>query len=270
MVPHSNSFRNRCAVSVITVVFNGVKNIEGTILSVLNQSYRNVEYLVVDGGSTDGTLDVIRKYEDKIDRLVSEPDKGIYDAMNKGIGLATGEWINFMNCGDRFASRDVLEMFNGNFNGADLVYGDAIQEYPTFQTKFKKFPLTSMWREMPFCHQAAFVKASLMKEYKFDLHYRLSADYDFIYRAYVANKKFVYVDKLVCLFDFKGGASKSYAFDSIDERRHSSLKHRYSVWKRLYYFFYRPYVKIKIFFKKKVGDKATAWITRLLRTQQVK
>ena len=87
-------------VSVVTVCLNAVNEIERTMLSVLDQTYTNIEYIVIDGGSTDGTVDIIRKYQDRIAHFISEPDKGLYDAMNKGIDLATGEWINFMNAGD--------------------------------------------------------------------------------------------------------------------------------------------------------------------------
>jgi glycosyltransferase involved in cell wall biosynthesis len=89
------SQENMPLIAVITVVRNGEKTLEQTILSAINQTYTNVEYIVVDGASTDGTLDIIRKYDDRIGYWVSEPDEGIYDAMNKGIDLATGEWINF-------------------------------------------------------------------------------------------------------------------------------------------------------------------------------
>ena len=95
-------------ISVITVCYNAVANIEETMLSVLNQRYDKVEYIVIDGGSKDGTLDVIKKYANKLAYWISEPDKGIYDAMNKGIAKATGDWINFMNAGDKFINEEVL------------------------------------------------------------------------------------------------------------------------------------------------------------------
>ena len=95
-------------ISVITVAYNASRYIETTILSVINQTYSNIEYIIIDGGSTDGTVDIIKKYSNKISYWISEPDKGIYDAMNKGINKATGEWINFMNAGDTFHNPDTL------------------------------------------------------------------------------------------------------------------------------------------------------------------
>ncbi|MCI5136399.1 MAG: glycosyltransferase [Candidatus Electrothrix sp. AW2] len=99
--------KDKPLITVITVVFNGVQRLEETILSVIGQTYDNVEYIIIDGGSTDGTLDIIRKYEHAIDYWVSEKDRGIYDAMNKGIDLTTGEWMNFMNAGDSFFSKNI-------------------------------------------------------------------------------------------------------------------------------------------------------------------
>ncbi len=96
-------------ISVITICYNAAAGIERTIQSVLGQTYRNIEYIIIDGGSSDGTVDIIKKYEDRFEYWVSEPDKGIYDAMNKGIKHAEGEWLNMMNAGDNFADKDVLK-----------------------------------------------------------------------------------------------------------------------------------------------------------------
>lgn len=113
-------------ISVITVVFNGESCLEKTILNVIEQIYPNVEYIIIDGGSTDGTLDIIRRYENQIDYWISEKDKGIYDAMNKGIMTSTGKWINFMNAGDAFYGQAVLEkIFTSNID-ADLIYSDTM------------------------------------------------------------------------------------------------------------------------------------------------
>lgn len=102
------------SISVITVSYNAVTSIEKTMLSVLNQIYDRVEYIIIDGGSVDGTLEVIQKYVDRLGYWVSEPDKGIYDAMNKGILNASGDWIIFMNCGDIFVDDNVLySLFSG-------------------------------------------------------------------------------------------------------------------------------------------------------------
>ena len=104
-------------ITVITVVYNGEAYLEKTILSVINQTYESVEYIIIDGGSTDGTIDIIKKYKSKINYWINEAYNGIYDAMNKGIKLATGDWINFMNAGDLFYNLSVLEMLHKNFSG---------------------------------------------------------------------------------------------------------------------------------------------------------
>ena len=113
-------------VTIITIVHNGAEYIEKTIESVLNQTYNNVEYIIIDGDSTDGTTGIIKKYEQAIDYWVSEPDAGISDAFNKGVTAGTGQWLNFMNCGDRFASADTIQDVVGNIDEkADVIFGKA-------------------------------------------------------------------------------------------------------------------------------------------------
>jgi glycosyltransferase involved in cell wall biosynthesis len=252
-------------VSVVTVVYNRAGQIEATMRSVFNQTFQTIEYIIIDGGSTDGTVDVIKKYDDKIAHWVSERDKGIYDAMNKGVDAARGEWIILLNCGDRLASPDALEIFRDKRYDVDIIYGDAIIEYPTFQTLYKKTPLNELWKGMSFCHQATFARAPLMKEYKFNVRYKQSADFDFLNRAYEANKKFLYVDQLICLFDFKDGDCKSNAFNSIYERKTAALSYNPSLPRRIYFTYLILYTYASEGIKKLIGNKPTAWITRLLK-----
>ena len=116
-------------ISVITVVYNDCLHIEETIKSFISQTWRNKEYIIIDGGSTDGTVDIIKKYEDKIPFWCSEPDDGIYDAMNKGIDKASGDWINILNSGDYYAYPTSLEnAINGaDTEKADVIFGDSIE-----------------------------------------------------------------------------------------------------------------------------------------------
>jgi glycosyltransferase involved in cell wall biosynthesis len=155
-------------ISVITVVYNAQKTIEQTMLSVLNQTNKNIEYIIVDGVSTDGTLDIIKNYELKIKsgefsnisfRYISEPDKGIYDAMNKGIDLATGEWINFMNSGDRFYDSEVLQnVFNQNFPPeVKFLYSDFIIE----KSEKYKVRVNATFDEGTILHQSVIYKREL-------------------------------------------------------------------------------------------------------------
>lgn len=165
--------RNQPKITVVTVVYNGEKTIENTIKSVLNQTYSNIEYIIIDGNSSDGTVGLVKKYKNKITKFVSEPDKGIYDAMNKAIGLATGQWINFLNSGDVFYNNEVIsKIFSADYD-FDVLYGGVILRWKfgdelCLPDKKKK--------EMPFCHQSCFTKTKLLKEFNFDLKYKICAD----------------------------------------------------------------------------------------------
>ena len=157
-------------VSIITVVYNGIEFLEETIKSVISQTYPNIEYIIVDGGSTDGTLDIIKKYEAHISKWISEPDKGIYDAMNKGIDLATGDWQNFLNAGDSFVDNNVLEkIFTTNLENITLVYGDIIairengQKLNVNAIELKDD--NSIKKGMKVCHQAIFYNKNIMIKY---------------------------------------------------------------------------------------------------------
>lgn len=161
-------------ISVVTVCYNAADTIEKTMLSVLNQTYHDIEYIIIDGGSTDGTVEIIRKYADRIAYWVSEPDKGIYDAMNKGIKVATGEWINFMNAGDEFVDEGVIEKLfqNRTIDTVGVVFGDTLFIHKSKQ-KIVKFGDDPHHKIMPSCHQSIFCRRILLARILFDLRYKI-------------------------------------------------------------------------------------------------
>ncbi len=196
-------------VSVVTVVYNAVSIVEETIKSVLAQTYTNLEYIVIDGGSTDGTIDLIRKYEDRISIFVSEPDKGIYDAMNKGIERATGNWINFMNAGDHFYSPSaVSNIFDvpEDYSLYATVYGDAEYRLKSFCYIRQGYECDSN-HFMPFSHQAAFARADIAKKNKFNLKYKIAADTEFFLRLNREGYSLKHVSVIVCSYDASVGIS---------------------------------------------------------------
>ena len=209
---------NPLLITIVTVAYNAVKDIENTILSVLNQTYPNIECIIIDGGSTDGTLDIIKKYQDKIAYWVSEPDKGIYDAMNKGTLKATGMWLNFMNAGDTFYNEQVLEkVFKDNdWSDTDVIYGDVIIKYSKKEKLKKVWSLTQLEKGMPFCHQSSFVRATLQRQYLFNTNYKICADYDFFYALYKKKFYFKYTDILIAKF-LNGGVSTDAIFNLLVE-----------------------------------------------------
>ena len=196
--------QNNYLISVVTVSYNAVSTIEQTILSVINQTYSNIEYIIIDGGSTDGTVDVIRKYLNKIAYWVSESDKGIYDAMNKGILNASGDWIIFMNCGDRFVDNNVFfSLFSEKkYENVDVLYGDALELSAGGKRKLLKSSVSKLKNIPPaYRHGASFVKRDVHKSFLFDLSksnlFLYGLDYDCICRMYRANKSFKYCNIIV-------------------------------------------------------------------------
>ena len=173
-------------ISIITVVWSDKAGLERTIQSIINQTYDNVEFIIIDGGSSDGTVDVIKAYEDKIDYWVSEKDAGIYDAMNKGIRAATGTWVNFMNAGDTFVDNQVLEKIHfEEFEAYALVYGNKIQNGKViYPLNIKKLKLG----EIMACHQSMFFNKKLLNdELLYDLNLPIYADYELVNKIYFKN-----------------------------------------------------------------------------------
>lgn len=201
-------------VSVVTVVYNGAATIERTILSVLGQGGPDVEYIIVDGGSTDGTLDIVRKYENSLAYWVSEKDQGIYDAMNKGIALCTGEWVGLINADDAYAPMGVqkaLEAVEGK-GGVNIVHGDILLVYPNGSGKVKhakrSYFLLKYW-EMVLNHPSFFVRREYYRDHPYKPEFRVSGDHHWTLRAWREDPaQFLYLPEVIAHFS-AGGASMS-------------------------------------------------------------
>lgn len=199
---------NAPLITVVTVCYNAVNELEKTMLSVLNQTYDNIEYIVIDGGSKDGTVDIIEKYANRLAYWVSEPDKGIYDAMNKGIRAAKGEWINFMNAGDEFVGWDVLERFIPQIDRDVIIaYGDTMMRYSCKTILRKNHPIEEMAHCMVPGHQAAFIRKSYHQIHLYDISFKSSADFNFFYQAYFSKMKFQYIPIVVVNYEAERGVS---------------------------------------------------------------
>ena len=207
------SFNNKPLISIITVVHNGEKYLEKTIQSVLAQSYNNIEYIIIDGGSTDGTLDVIKKYEFGIDYWVSEKDAGIYDAMNKGLMLATGEVVGIINADDWYDSEAVDKSVRAlKESGADYSVGN-VKLIPSGLVAKSAFPFVKghVYQGMFYPHITAFIRMNIYKKMGFfNTRYRIAADFDMAMRIHLYGYRAVYVDEILATV-VEGGVSSDVA-----------------------------------------------------------
>lgn len=216
-------------VSVLTVVYNSEVFIERTILSVLNQSYPNVEHIILDGNSKDNTLEIIKKYNDKIAYWKSEKDSGIYDAMNKVQDLATGNYVMFLNSGDEFNDHDVLtNTFSKNLH-ADVYYGDTLitdeQGLPLRHRRLRP-PQKLSWKDFRYgmlvCHQSIIIKKEYSQEYNTD--YKIAADIDWAIRSIKRAKVVVNTGITISKF-MEGGMSSIHHRKGLEERFQILTKH---------------------------------------------
>jgi glycosyltransferase involved in cell wall biosynthesis len=245
-------------LSVVTVVYNGQAFIEHTIQSVLQQEFSDFEYIIIDGGSTDETINIIKKYEDKIDYWISEPDNGIYDAMNKAVKIAKGQWLNFLNAGDRFVNNSVLkESFAQKISDKiDLIYSDwflcDLRKDP-----IKLFPGYSDYSEGKILHQSVIYKKNLHDKYGIYLvtPKLIISDYIFIY---LIPEKSVYKSKIpISINDNTGVSCAGWSFQqkmAVDFiLRRSSFKDyikilvNYTLYMKEYSF--KDYMKVLINYK---------------------
>lgn len=215
--------------SIITVTYNAGNVLEDTIQSVITQTYKNVEYIIVDGKSTDGTMDIVNRYREHIHTIVSEPDKGLYDAMNKGIDLATGDYLCFLNAGDELHEDDTLQLIVHSLNGEkelpDVIYGETAivdEEGHFLRMRRLSTPEHLTWKSfqhgMLVCHQAFMPRRDLAVKY--NLKYRFSADFDWCIR--IMKKSRVLHNTHLTIID--------YLNEGMTTRNHkASLKERFHI-----------------------------------------
>jgi len=206
-------------ISIITVVYNNAETIIDSIESVLNQTYKNIEYIIVDGGSTDGTVEIVQSYGDKITKFVTEEDEGLYDAMNKGIGLSTGDIVGILNSDDFYKTNDILEIVAREFINKDIdcLYGDL--EYVDANNTGK---IVRYWKSNPFedglfekgwqpAHPTFFIKRECYKKYGvFNLEFKIAADYEIMLRFLERYKlKSSYIEKKFVKMRVGGESNRS-------------------------------------------------------------
>ncbi len=210
------SMSGEITVSIITVCYNAADSIEKTIVSVLNQSYKNIEYIIVDGESADDTMNIIKKYEKKISRIICEADTGIYDAMNKAVKYAHGDLIYFLNSGDLLYDDEVIQKVVDSYltcRNVGIIYGDIIAYDHDVHEPLR------MYRSTPFhimtrggiCHQAIFAKRELFLQLEpFHLDYRVFADYDWLLQSvYVSDTGLHYLAQPISFYQMNGYSQKN-------------------------------------------------------------
>lgn len=229
-------------LSVVTIVFNDILHIEKTILSVLNQNYKEIEYIIIDGNSSDGTVDIIKKYSEKIHFWSSEVDKGLYDAMNKGIRKASGDFICFLNSGDLFFDNSTVEnIFSKCQSNTDVLYGETVIIDENGNIKGKRrlsAPESLNWKSfkngMLVSHQAFIASIKLITEY--NLKYKFSSDFDWCVKILKKSEIITNVNCEIIRY-LDGGLTK--------KRLLKSLKERFAIMIKYYGFFPTLYIHLK-------------------------
>jgi glycosyltransferase involved in cell wall biosynthesis len=237
-------------VSIITVSYNSEETIEKTIKSVLNQIYENIEYIIIDGNSNDQTLNIIKTYEDKFNgslKWVSEDDNGIYHAMNKGIDMASGDFIGIINSDDWYqedAVENIINTYKQN-KESEIIYGDGYDIYEYDDLKYyllSKQPrdLSCLLDGITLHHPSVFIKKNIYKKYgKYNLKYDLAADYELLLRMYLNDVKFKHTNEVIGNFRLGGASNNSFRL----VKEYNMIKKQYNINKVSDYFSYLKTVK---------------------------
>jgi glycosyltransferase involved in cell wall biosynthesis len=216
-------------ISIITVVFNGEKVLERTIQSIHTQTYRNLEYIIIDGASNDGTLELIKQHQEVVNKWKSEPDRGLYDAMNKGLAMASGDYVLFLNAGDQFYKDQTLEKVFSDGVKADVLYGETLivdPEGKEIGMRRLKTPEVLSWKSlmngMLVCHQSFIVRRSISPQY--ELRYKIAADYAWMLECLKRAKTIVNTHMIISRF-LEGGMNKSNIPTALKERFYIMASH---------------------------------------------
>lgn len=237
---------NRPLITIITVVYNAFSTFEATIKSVLSQNNELYEYWIIDGGSTDGSVDIIRKYEHQLAGWVSEPDKGIFDAMNKGVDRATGDWLFFLGADD-LLNEGILAKISSHLKpNLAVVYGSVM--FDTGHVMRSHIGLRCLF-ENRLHHQSAFYHRTLFNSFRYNQKFRICADYELTLRIYLQKQPSLYVPYIISIFA-SGGNSNDLTSEDINDIRglylkNSSLNYVLSSVVNTYYSYFRTKMLVK-------------------------
>ncbi|WP_391120354.1 glycosyltransferase [Psychrobacillus sp. L3] len=256
-------------ITIITACYNSEKTIEQTIQSVITQKYDNIEYIIVDGASTDHTMRIVEKYSDQIDIIISEQDKGIYDAFNKGANAATGEYIQYLNSDDYLLNDDVISKMSNEiikYNYPVALYGgilviDETTGYIRTSNADISFDMFKKGKMLP--HPATFMKSEIIKQIQFDTNYKIAADYDLVAKVYSKHPNDVkYSQELVAMFRLGGISSNPFHKKKLNEEVNEILKLNFNQSNETIFLsknedYYKMLLKQMIFSKQSLGTTLT-------------
>lgn len=219
----NNNRTDTILISIVTVVYNGAEHLEQTINSVINQTYGNIEYIVIDGGSTDGSFEIASKYRDRIAHLISEPDEGLYDAMNKGISLAKGDFIGLLNSDDWLETDAIERIVVGikNHPGVEIIHGDRLDVDIKGTTRIRKYNPSKaklLYYGMTYNHPSMYISKKIYSSNKYNTKLKIKADYQFVLNCVCnLNAKFLYINKPYVNYRLDGLSTKIGYKESVRE-----------------------------------------------------
>jgi len=243
---NNSSSKAKVKFTIITVVLNAEKDLERTIKSVVNQSYKNYEYIIVYTPSTDKTWNIILRNKKYINKILINNKLGVYPPMNLGTNYSEGEYINFLNSGDFFYNKKTLynvsKFVNQNY---DVIYGDSVVKYDNYVKKVPVLPFNKIFYGMIFSHQSCFIKLNLQKNYQFNLKYLYSSDYDLILKLYNKKSSFFKINKPLSISKSDGIADKN-RFHTIYENLIIVKSQNNEKYLKSFFYFIKKYFYFKI------------------------